>query len=117
MSKRRHQRVEVQDLVANLSDGVDSFSGTISNISRLGILLNDIPQKLNSRGNTLSITVSTKGKYFKMQVEPKWFSGNTSERKMGVEILDPPLEWTLFAMICEPKDEDIWAAKKHLSDY
>lgn len=28
---------------------------------------------------------------------------------MGVAILDPLVAWTLFAMICEPKDEDIWA--------
>ena len=49
MSKRRHQRVEVQNLVAKLSDGVDSFSGTVSDICRLGMLLNDIPQRLKSR--------------------------------------------------------------------
>ncbi len=113
MSKRRHQRVEVQNLVANLSDGVNSFSGTVSNISRLGMLLKDIPQGLKNQGKKLSIIVSAKGKKFKMQVEPKWVSGNTSEQKMGVTILDPPVNWTLFAMICEPKAEDIWTATTH----
>ncbi len=105
MSKRRHQRVEVQNLVANLSDGVDSFSGTVSNISRLGMLLNDIPQGLKNQGKKLSIIVSAKGKNFKMQVEPKWVSENKSEKKMGVTILDPPVDWTVYTMICEPKDE------------
>lgn len=108
MSKRRHQRVGVQNLVANLSDGVDAFLGTVSNISRLGMLLNDIPQRFKNQENKLSIIVTTKGKDFKMQVEPKWVSGNKSETKMGLAILDPPLDWTLFAMICEPADEDIW---------
>lgn len=107
MSKRRHQRVEGQNLVANLSDGVDSFSGTVNNISRLGMLLNDIPQRLKSQGKILSIIVSAKGKNFKMQVEPKWVDENKSEKKMGLAILDPPLDWTLFAMIYEPADEDI----------
>ncbi len=108
MSKRRYQRVEVQNLVANLSDGVDSFSGTVSNISRLGMLLNDIPQKPKSQENKLSISVSTKGKVFKMQVEPKWVNLSKSEKKMGLAILDPPMDWTVYAMICEP-DEDIRA--------
>jgi hypothetical protein len=113
MSKRCDQRVEVQNLVANLSDGVDSFSGTVSNISRLGMLLNDIPQSFKSQENKLSIIVTAKGKDFKMQVEPKWVSGDKSEKKMGLAILAPPLDWTLFAMICEPADEDIWAAATH----
>jgi hypothetical protein len=36
---------------------------------------------------------------------------------MGLAILDPPLDWTLFAMICEPKDEDIWGATTHLPGF
>ncbi len=117
MSKRRHQRIEVQNLVANLSDGSDSFSGTVSNISRLGMLLSCIPQRLKSQGKKLSIIVYSKGRNFKMQVEPKWVCENKSEIKMGVAILDPPLGWTMFAMICEPKDEDIWAATTHLPGF
>ena len=114
MSKRRHQRVEMQNLIANLSDGDDSFSGTVGNISRLGMLLNGMPQKLKSQGKKWSIIVSAKGKLFKMQVEQKWFKAHTSGGKMGVAILDPPVAWTVFAMICEPKDEDIWATATHL---
>jgi hypothetical protein len=38
-------------------------------------------------------------------------------KKMGLAILDPPLDWTLFAMICEPKDEDIWGATTHLPGF
>ena len=117
MSKRRHQRVEVQNLVANLSDGVDSFSGTVSNVSRLGMLLNDIPQRFKNYENKLSIIVSAKGKDIKMQVEPKWVSGNKSETKIGLVILDPPFAWTVFAMICEPADEDILAAATHLPGF
>jgi hypothetical protein len=113
MNKRRQQRVEVKNLVANISDGVESFSGTVSNISRLGMLLNDIPQRFKSQGKKMSIIVSSKAKDFKMQVEPKWINGNKSEKKMGLAILDPPLDWTVFAMIFEPVEEDIWAARTH----
>jgi len=116
MIKRRHQRIQTQNLIAKLSNGVDSFSGTVSNISRLGMLLDDIPQRLKSQGIKFSIIVSVKGKDFKMQVEPKWISGNKSPQ-MGVAIIDPPLDWTVFAMDCEPKDEDIWGEIAHLPGF
>ena len=61
----------------------------------------------------MSLIVAAKGKIFKLQVEPKWVSENKFERKMGVAILDPPLNWTLFTMICEPQNEDTWAATTH----
>lgn len=113
MNKRSHHRAEAQNLVANLSDGVDSFSVTVSNVSRLGMLLNDIPERLQCQEKKLSVIVSAKDRNFKLQVVPQWFSGDKSGKKMGVTILDPPLDWTVFAMICEPKDEDIRAATKH----
>ena len=113
MSKRRVQRVEVQNIIANLSDGVNSCSGTVSNISRFGMLMDDIPQSFKSQENKLSIIVIAKGKNFKMQVEPKWVSSDRSGKKMGLAILAPPLDWSLYAMIYEPADKDIFAAATH----
>ncbi len=46
MNKRDQQRIEVQNFVANLSDGVDFFSGNVSDVSRAGMLLDDIPKEL-----------------------------------------------------------------------
>ncbi len=117
MNKRRHQRVEVQDMVAILSDGVDSFSGAVGDISRHGLLVNDFPQSLKSREEKLSIAVSAKGKDFKMLVVPKWVSADPLETKMGLAIIDVPLDWTVFVMNCEPEREDIWAATAHLPGY
>ena len=114
MNKRRHQRIIVQNLVAVLSDGNDSFSGTIGNISRLGMLLDKIPQKIKNQGKKMSITVCANGKDFNMQVEPKWVVVNKTENQIGLLILDPPLDWTVFAMFCEPADEDIWAVTTQL---
>ena len=113
MNKRRQQRVEVKNLVAKISDGVESFSGTVSNISRFGMLLNDIPQRFKSQGKRMSIIVSSKAKDFKMQVELKWINGNNSHKNIGLAILDPPLGWTLFVMLFEPAEEVIWPAGTH----
>jgi hypothetical protein len=117
MKKRRHQRIELPNLIANLSDGVDFFSGTVSDVSRTGMSLVNIPPKLNNLGEELSVVVSAKGKNFKMPVMPKWVSGNDSERKMGLAILAPPLDWTVFVMDFEPKFEDIWAETTHLPGF
>ncbi len=125
MDKRRHQRIEVQNLIANLSNGVDSYSGTVSDVSRVGLLVTDIPQELNNQGEKLSIIISTKGKDFKMAVVPKWVSGNKSKNKMGLAILNAPSDWTGFIMNHEQTYEDIWAAATeniwaattHLPDY
>lgn len=118
MNKRRHQRIEVHNhnLVANLSNGVASFSGHVCDVSRFGMLLADIPAELNSQGAKLSVVVSVNGREFKMLVVPKWVSGNNAEKRMGLVILDAPLAWTMFVMSYEPKDEDIWAATTHLPD-
>ncbi len=113
MSKQSQQSVEGQNLVACLSDGVNSFSVTVSNVSRLGMVLNDIPQRLKNQVKKLSLIVFTKSRNFKLKVEPKWFSGDNSEIQMGVTILDPPIDWTVFAMICEPSDKDIFAMTAH----
>lgn len=52
MNKRRHQRIEVQNVVANLSDEVDFFSGTVNDVSRAGMLLADIPKELHDWGKS-----------------------------------------------------------------
>ena len=98
MNKRRHQRIEVQNLVANLSNGVDSYSGTVSDVSTVGLLVTDTLQELNNQGEKLSIIISVNGKDFKMAVVPKWVSGNKSKNKMGLTILDAPLYWAGFMM-------------------
>ena len=116
MNKRRHQRIEVQNVVANLSDVFDSFSGIVNDVSHNGISLADIPKELHDWGKELSIIVSAKGKDYKMLVVPKWISTNYSETRMGLVILDAPLDWTLFVMNYEPTYEDTWAATTHLPD-
>ncbi|MFW2367193.1 MAG: PilZ domain-containing protein [Desulforhopalus sp.] len=116
MNKRRHQRNEVQNVVANLTDGVDSFSGTVNDVSRAGISLADIPKELHDWDKELSVIVSAKGKDYKMLAVPKWTDKNYTETRMGLVIIDAPLDWKLFVMDYEPTDEDMWAATTHLPD-
>ena len=40
------------DLIADVSDGVASFSGNVSDVSRYGMQLDDIPGKFNEKTKT-----------------------------------------------------------------
>ena len=116
MNRRINQRVEVQNVVANLSNKGKSFAATVNDVSRDGILLTDIPQTIQDHKEQLSIVVSAKSTDFKLVVIPKWINENSSDRRMGLEILDAPLDWILFVMDYHPTDENIWAATTNLPD-
>ena len=116
MNRRLNQRIEVQNVVAHLSNGVDFFSGTVNDVSRVGMLLTNIPKELHDCSEKLSITVSAKNIEYKMVVLPQWINENNSEKRMGLEILDAPLDWILFVIDYQPADENIWAATTTLPD-
>lgn len=116
MNRRLHQRTEVQNVVANLSNGVDNFSGTVNDVSRVGILLGDIPNELHDCKKKLSIIISANNIDYKLLVVPKWTSEKSTEKRMGLEIINAPLDWILFVMDYAPTDDNIWAATTNLPD-
>jgi len=109
MNKRQYQRVEVANAVADVSDGIGFFSGVVVDVSRTGIRLEDIPQRFNDHATELSIVVSVKDKYFKLQGAPRWSNGNAISKKMGVKILISPPGWKAFVKTFETREEDIRA--------
>lgn len=108
MDKRRYQRMQSSNLVADVSDGSGFFSGYIGDVSRRGMLLNDIPKKLDARAKRLSLVISGNGKNFKMQAIPRWVSGDGADKKMGIELVDIPYSWTQFIMGLEGDSADVW---------
>jgi hypothetical protein len=108
MDKRRYQRMEISNLVVDVSDGNHFFPGSVSDISQHGILLTDIPNKLDDQARKLSIVVSGNGKNFKMQATPRWTSEQGANKKIGVELVDIPFDWTQFVNELEPRPIDAW---------
>ena len=114
MNRRRHQRIEVPDLVADVSDGVASFSGAVGDASRYGMLLNGIPEKFTKKATKLSIVLSVNGIYFKkMQGIPRWVSGNNLKKRMGIQIPKASPSWTAFVKNLEPRETDILPENYH----
>ncbi|BHH83513.1 PilZ domain-containing protein [Desulforhopalus sp. 52FAK] len=116
MNRRISQRIEVQNVVANLSNAKDSFAATVNDVSRDGILLSDIPISIQDKSEQLSIVVSANNTDYKMVVIPKWINEINSQKRMGLEIIDAPLDWVLFVMDYHPMDENIWAATTNVPD-
>ena len=108
MNKRRHQRMEVYNLVADVSDGISFFSGTVCNVSRHGVQIHSIPSKIKKQANALSILISVNGvlNFKKMRGIPRWVTENTDRKKMGIQITDASSSWTVFVKNFESKETD-----------
>ncbi len=117
MEKRRHNRFVVGNLQVDISDGQGFFSGTVEDLSRFGLKLNDVHKKLNDRAKNFSLIVSGQGKHFKMSAKPKWTLGQSFSKKIGLEIVKAPLGWAEFVMKFEPVYEDVWGANITLGDW
>jgi len=108
MNKRRNQRIEVIDLVANVSDGTRFFSGNVCDISRHGVQVNSISDNLEEQAKALSITISISGvmNFKKMRGMLRWVSGNAPRKKMGIHFIDTFPSWTVFVKNFEAKETE-----------
>jgi predicted SpoU family rRNA methylase len=114
MEKRQHERVAVGNLHVDIFDGQGFFSGTVEDLSRFGLKLNDVHKKLNDHARDLSLIVSGQGEHFKIIAEPKWTQGQSFSKKIGVEIVKEHLAWAEFVMKFEPSNHDVWDANNSL---
>ena len=111
MNKRRHRRIEVANFSVDVSDGKGFFSGQVTDLSRVGLQLNDIPKRLNHNASKLSVVVSGNGKNFKMQAIPKWACENGHYKNVGIELVNVPFSWTEFVIGFEPGEVDVWGRR------
>ena len=58
MDRRRHDRIQLNHLLADISDGRGFFSGTVADLSRTGIQLSDVPKRLDKQTKDIWITLS-----------------------------------------------------------
>ncbi len=97
------------DLSVDISDGIGFYPGIVTDVSRFGIGLRDLPKKLDTDGTRLVLVVSGRDSHFKMPVRPRWVSKEGLRRSVGVEISNAPWGWTEFVMEYEPRvNEDVW---------
>jgi len=64
--QRNHPQLEIKNLSVDASDGVGFFQGVISDVSRFGVCLTDLPKKLNGKAKIMTVVVNGQGKNSKM---------------------------------------------------
>ena len=104
MEKRQHLRIAMENLSVDVSDGAGFFQGMVSDISRFGMCLTDLPKRVNGDAEKITIVVSRRGIHFRMNVRPRWYTHTDggARKSFGAEILAAPLGWTEFVMNYEP---------------
>ncbi|MBU1565955.1 MAG: hypothetical protein KJ630_10045 [Proteobacteria bacterium] len=106
MEKRRHPRMVMNNLDYYASDGVGYFRGEISDASRFGLCLDNLPPNISPDIKRISLIVFGQGKNFKMSVTPKWTSRTVFQNTFGVEIQHPPLGWAEFISSFQLKTQE-----------
>jgi hypothetical protein len=108
MEKRRHPRIGNIPYLVDISDGVGFYTGYVNNLSRFGICLQDIPNRLNQHAEKLSVVISGGGQNFKIKARARWTEQQKYSKNIGLEIVNAPWGWTEFVMEKEPPQDDIW---------
>jgi len=108
MDKRKYPRVPIRGLNADISDGKGFFTGTVMDISRVGMSLDQIPKTLDGNADILSVIIDGQGNHFKLLVKQKWEIESGKTKIIGGQIENSPWDWTEFIMGIEPDQDDIW---------
>lgn len=109
MGNRAYQRIEVDGFNVDISDGKGFFPGVITDVSRFGVRMVDLPRRLDEKAKRMTAVVAGHGRNFKMIVRPKWVEQVGLRKMVGFEIVNTPYEWTDFVMNLEPQENsDIW---------
>ena len=94
--KRIDRRIHADDLQVSVSDGIDMFSGLVCDISKLGICIMGIPEKMFSKAERLAVVVDGGSETFSLHVTPKWERDCQSGRQIGALIEYAPDGWGDF---------------------
>jgi hypothetical protein len=110
MEKRKHPRIGIENISVDVADEVGAFQGMVSEISRFGVCLTNLPKRLNLSVKKMTIVVSVKGQHFKMNARPRWYTDDGATKSVGAEILKTPWGWTEFVIGLEPIiHKDVWS--------
>jgi hypothetical protein len=109
MEKRKFQRIAINNLTVNVSDGIGVFPGMISDVSKFGIGMHDLSRKLHGDVKKMTVVISGPKVHYKMDVKPKWSVKDSLRESVGAEILNAPWSWTEFIKQFEPEiEDDVW---------
>lgn len=108
MNQRKFPRIPMSGLQADISDGKGFYTGQVTDISRNGLSLIDVPARLDPKAHILSVIVEGPGAHFKLLMKQRWESSSGHYKAIGGEIEDSPWNWMQFVMQYESDEDDLW---------
>ncbi len=109
MEQRQHPRLNAVDMAIDMAidtSATAGFStGTLKDVSRLGICIADIPSKLFTKDRQLTVVISVNRQLFKLQVTPKWAKQDEHNELTGAMITGVPSAWTEMILQMEPEND------------
>lgn len=103
MNKRKHPRISITRIEADISDGKGFYTGIVQDISRFGLSISDIPKRLDKTADIYSIILDGPGTHFKLLARPVWEEEKGMSKKIGAQIENSPWTWTEYVMRNEPQ--------------
>ena len=100
----RENRIEFY-MEADISDGNLVCQGAVSNLSRKGLMISNIPKPFDFYSPKWIAIVNGAGKNFKLLMKPRWSTANGKWKDIGCQIISPSLNWIKF--INELDDQEI----------
>ena len=99
--KRDDKRISVAGLVAEVADGSGVYNGLVTNISRAGICLVHLPERLSSPVTKLSVIIRNKTDEYCFFLQPAWNEmHNPMGRCIGGRLENVPSKWREFVQSC-----------------
>ncbi|MCB2181141.1 MAG: hypothetical protein KQH63_03835 [Desulfobulbaceae bacterium] len=96
LEKRSHPRYCVPGIMADVSDGTHSCTGLVCNISRIGIGLMELPEKIMHEADRFSVIIKKQGSHYPMYLNPQWVDNTGPNLKIGGLIEHVPADWEDF---------------------
>ncbi len=96
LEKRAFRRIHANNLRIKVSDGKEFFNGVVCNISRLGICIMGLPDKIYQKEKHLSAVVDHDEGSYSLQIAPIWRVSKDSGIRIGASIIYAQEEWFDF---------------------
>lgn len=90
---RSYPRFQQHNMSVDISDGNGFFSGFISDISKCGLCLKQIPSNLDDEYCRLTVIVAKEEANFRLVVRPRWKSQDGFTKDIGVRIVESSPAW------------------------
>lgn len=105
-----HEREKRYDfpMTSTLADGSLLFEGMVTNISKSGIKVVDIPTKFTMKDGACRSVISARGRNYRLTLTPVWIENKGHNLEVGFKIVEPTTDWQLLLKELDPPERDIW---------